>query len=570
MGLADGGRDAARDATPPDASEEVDGAAGDSTVDADAGLDATDAEASAVDVADASAIDASDASEADAGDSDAGDGTTVTSADGGAPRVRFAHLAPDLGPSVDFCIAAAGQAFGAPYLQGQGLAAGLAYAQVSEYAPAPAGAIAIRAVAAGSSSCALALPGIADLTLPASGSVTVALLGTTADGGNALTLRAYPDDDPPATPRSVTIQVRVIHAAPFAPPIDLQIGSGGYVVPQEVATPYGQTLAAATPAAGGAAPDANGYIQLGIQNAQMTAKIAGSEVTSFNAHSYWSLVTGFLVGIAGSASVPLGFVACNDGASPQGHLSSCQVTTGSPPSSTLRFVNLAPDAQARDVCVGVDGHVFGGTLAGPVLGPVLTAAGVSGGMAPFQLTGIVTTVPQGTDISLRYVAPGGDCSQPGLTSWLAGFAMDSINRVESQTIALTQSAFAPPSYLVDYGISQALPGTTTADVGITNDDREATNQNIDVFVTPAGGLEQTLLTDWPWGSGTGFDLDPGTYDVRVADTTSAATLYSASGVSLPAGSFASWIWIHDAAGHGDLVRCDLSGMAPSALTTCDR
>ena len=158
-----------------------DGFGGDSTLPEEAGPEVgVDAEAGP-DVATMA-----DAADSAAADSSATDSTTLDAGDAGDALIRFANLVSDLASAVDFCVAPSGGSFTTPYMNAQGVSAGLAYKDVSEYAALPpASGFTVRVVAAGSSSCTSALA--ADVAVgpsTAASPTTVTFTGLSGDGSN--------------------------------------------------------------------------------------------------------------------------------------------------------------------------------------------------------------------------------------------------------------------------------------------------------------------------------------------------------------------------------------------------
>ena len=113
-----------------------------------------------------------------------------------------------------------------PVFKGLGVAAGLAYTQVSSYLSVPPGAYDVRIVAPNSPNCRTALAGLPDTTLDvvAVGTYsTIAAIGViNSDAGQDFQLRRYLDE------RAVTAgsgKLRFIHAAPGVPNVDVGVGT---------------------------------------------------------------------------------------------------------------------------------------------------------------------------------------------------------------------------------------------------------------------------------------------------------------------------------------------------------
>jgi hypothetical protein len=330
--------------------------------------------------------------------------------DAGGASIRFANLVPDLGSAVDFCVAPSGSAFTTPYMNAQGVAAGLAYKDVSEYAAlAPASGFTVRVVAAGSSSCGSALS--ADVNVgPSSGATptTVTFTGLAGDAGTAPVLTGWSDDAASTSPSG--IRFRAVHAAPTLGAADFEIGVSPYVQAIQTAVPFGATFAPSTVATGGPTPDAQGYVVPGFGTAQVTLRLSGVETTSFyvgaNGVSSAS-VTAFLVGATGSVTDPVGFVDCDERAAPTGHKSSCPFNSAAPVTLPTRIFHAAPDQGAIDVCAGL------GPSAAPYSAGLIAAAGNPGGATFLQLTGDLTSIPANTDFKIAFTPVGQPCGHAG-------------------------------------------------------------------------------------------------------------------------------------------------------------
>jgi len=120
---------------------------------------------------------------------------------GGVPRVRVIHALAD-GPAVDV------------YASNVKIVSGLVYKADTGYLAALPGTFTVRATAAGSTETAY---GPAPVTLAAGTDYTVIVAGTVA-GKNVQPLLLTDDKTPPLPGRA---RVRVVHAAPDAPPVDL-------------------------------------------------------------------------------------------------------------------------------------------------------------------------------------------------------------------------------------------------------------------------------------------------------------------------------------------------------------
>ncbi len=326
---------------------DLDGFGADSTLPEESGTDA------APDVAPEAGQDAGldapslmDSSRADAADS----AVPLDAGDAGGALVRFANLVSNLATAVDFCIAATGNGFTAPYMNTQGVSAGLAYKDVSEYAAlAPATGFNVRVVAAGSSGCSTALA--ADVSVGPSTSAsptTVIFTGLSASAETPLVLTGLSDDAASTSPS--TARFRAVHAAPSLGGVDFEIGVSPYTTALQTGVGYGSTFAPGTVTSGGPTPDAQGYVVTAFNTAQVTLLVAGMETTSFyvgNNGTSTASVTAFLVG-SGSVADPIGFVDCDELAAPTGHKASCPFNSAQPVTIPTRIFHGAPDQGAID------------------------------------------------------------------------------------------------------------------------------------------------------------------------------------------------------------------------------
>ncbi|HZL21291.1 MAG TPA: DUF4397 domain-containing protein, partial [Polyangia bacterium] len=226
---------------------------------------------------------------------DGAPGDAGVATDAGAPtdavapgppaQVRLAHLAPDLAP-FDFCLAPHGTAdYGRPLLGGQanadgGVAASLAYPQVSAYLPVDAGRYDARLVAAGAASCASPLvPDATDLApFTANAAVTLLVAGALApSGGDApLALAVLADD---AALAGSAASLRAVNAVPSLPSADFGLGSfaGGWL-PLFTKVGFGAAATTADPSAG--VVDARGYLFLSALDPQAFSVRAAAGATA--------------------------------------------------------------------------------------------------------------------------------------------------------------------------------------------------------------------------------------------------------------------------------------------------
>jgi hypothetical protein len=499
----------------------------------------------------------------DAGSSDDASETGATDASEAGPvnldqtGLRFANLVPDLAAGVDFCLAAENLPFASPYLQPLGVSSGLAYTQVSERVAMPDDAdVKVRVVAAGSADCSTPLAGIADAkNIDASrGPWTIALIGTTSGAGAAPTLAAYVDDPPSPTTHA---HFRVVHASPNAGALALSLGAGQFETVEQQGIFFGGDTSAATKDPSGITPDANGYLDFSV-DVQVTAVQAGADVTSFHTGGAGG-TSAFFIGLSGSATTPLAFLACDDAALPSAHLTACTVNSGPPLMTPLRFANLAPDGPTFDVCIS--------SYAGPIRGPMLENVGVSTGLAFLQISGVATSVPAYSSLYVWLETPGLGCGgQIVSTLFYVPDAME-------HTLALVESelgaSFVVTDYVADPAATTGFAGSPTQAVAsVANVVAEMPGETIDLLASLDGGAGPAVATAVAPGTAaaTLATFDPGTYTLDVVADPDGGVLAS-SVVALAAGERVGMFWFHDAAGHGRLASCDLA-VQDGGLATC--
>ena len=257
-------------------------------------------------------------------DAGATDGSAIS--DGGltSASVRVGNFSPD-GPAFDLCVAPHGTAsFTGPVLKGLGITAGLNYPQVTDYLPLPSGNFDVRAVSPNAADCNTPLAGVADATnLPsvsAGSFATLAVLGTVASGTTTpLQWKAFTDEREVA---QGMIKLRLIHASPGSPSIDLGTGAATAFVPLFTNVAYSMI-------ASGANIDANGYLQTNpLVNQTVTARASGTtidalSVTNVNVPA-GVIQTIFAIGQLANTKHPLKALVCVDNAPPaSSHLATC-------------------------------------------------------------------------------------------------------------------------------------------------------------------------------------------------------------------------------------------------------
>lgn len=124
-------------------------------------------------------------------------------------RVRVVHMSPDA-PAVDVLV------------DGQRAISNLAFKSAAEYAALPAGTRNIRVTPAGQNQTAVIT---ADLPITAGQDATVVAIGPLAQVAG----QVIPDNN--AAPAAGKAKVRVVHAAPDAPAVDIAVRGGPVLVP---------------------------------------------------------------------------------------------------------------------------------------------------------------------------------------------------------------------------------------------------------------------------------------------------------------------------------------------------
>ncbi len=545
-------------------SGDFDGFGGDSTLPEESGIDAAP-EASAEAGLDAG-LDAPttvDSSRPDAADGAPADSSAPLDAgDAGGALVRFAHLVSSLGSAVDFCVAPTGNAYTTPYMFSQGVSAGLAYQQVSEYAAlAPASGFQVRVVAAGSSSCSTALA--ADVSVgpsTAASPTTVTFTGLAGDAGTPAVLTGLSDDAASTSPAGS--RFRAVHAAPSLGAVSFEIGVTPYTQAVQTAVPYGATFAASTVATGAPAPDALGYVNAGFGTEQVTLLLSGVETTSFYVGDNGinsASVTAFLVGAVGSVADPVGFVDCDELAAPSGHLSSCPFNSLPPVTIPTRIFHGAPDQGAIDVCAGL------GPTSSPFSANLIAAAGNAGGAAFLQLTGDLTSIPANTDFKVGFAPAGQPCGTS--TFVVTGSSL----RFQELTLALLETFGGSAGYLSYPFDTTVVPNANSVALAFGSLSQQTSGGQVVDLSDSVNGMSVTSLYSGIGGAaygGTQLQL-PGTTTFLVNDSTTMASLFNAGGFVLNAASTYFLWWLNQgSATTGTLAVCPLDQRTPDSLVTC--
>ncbi|MFO7588702.1 MAG: DUF4397 domain-containing protein [Gemmatimonadota bacterium] len=369
-----------------------------------------------------------------------GDDDDVTGPGTDTADFRVAHSSPDV-PAVDI------------YVNGgtQPVFENLGYGQVTEYVAVPASAytVQVRAAGAGSTSVpmfetgAIALGGGDVLTAVAAG-----LLGSSADDDRFRVLGLYEGF---AAPASGSARVRVVHASPDAPSVDIDVGRDGSAEITDIGR-FEDTGATGVDLPGGTP------LSIGVNAA------GGAEVTSFTIPSlaagteYFVIATGLLGRPADAAD---GFVLLA-----VDETGSAAIVRQDGPSSglaTVRAVHASPDAPAVDI--------YAEGLATPLL------TGVA-----FGETTPYVTVPAGT-YNLQLRAAGADpstdpayetgaLSLPGgvtVTGVAAGFLGSAGAADAFRILPLVEAFGAPAAGSARVRILHASPDAPTVDIDIGDD-----------------------------------------------------------------------------------------------------
>ena len=313
-------------------------------------------------------------------------------------RLRIAHLGPDA-PDVDVCLAESkGGAYAGPVLRAAGLVAGASYKQVTTYLELKPARYFARLVAAGATDCSAALaPSLDYLELPellADTRTTIAAIGSLAGGRDAFRLKAYVDEDVAPSGKA---KLRVVHASPGTPAVDVGPGRGLSFTAAFAVVPFGEIETGVG--------ISNGYLSLNpVSNAVFSARVADglTDVLTVGGLSLpeGAVATAFAIGFAGDAQTPLEVLVCSDGAS-NGLLSECGIAGAAPAPAQLRVAHLAPDAPAVDVCIADKGSTH-------FRGPILAKRSVAIGLKYPQVSTYLPLSAGAYDV--RIVAPGStDC-----------------------------------------------------------------------------------------------------------------------------------------------------------------
>jgi hypothetical protein len=250
------------------------------------------------------------------GGSTGGSAGTGGGNDGGAEMAmaRVAHLSPDA-PAVDFCVDG-GSGFIGPVLKGAGDTDGLAYSEVTQYLPLPAGTYDVRLVAPNAADCTTALGGLPDVegvALAADAAYTAAATGmlTPPSGTEPFAIELYADTI--TATNAAKAYVRFIHASADTPAVDVGTGSGGSFTAVWSNVEFPNV---------GDAPGGGDYLETDpLTNVTLSARASGTTADALVLNGVsvpaGAVVTAFAIGNLGGAPQPLKVLVCIDSASPQ-------------------------------------------------------------------------------------------------------------------------------------------------------------------------------------------------------------------------------------------------------------
>ncbi|MCS7001403.1 MAG: DUF4397 domain-containing protein [Dehalococcoidia bacterium] len=154
-------------------------------------------------------------------------GASPVAAQAATARVSVGHFSPDA-PAVDV------------FVDGARAISGLAFTQTTDYLPVPAGARLVQVVPAGATIAQGPVVISATLNLVANTNYSVFAVGRLAQ------IRAVVGQDDLSAPAAGQAKIRVLHASPDAPTVDVAVRGGPVLVPNlafGVLTPYIQVPA---------------------------------------------------------------------------------------------------------------------------------------------------------------------------------------------------------------------------------------------------------------------------------------------------------------------------------------
>ncbi|MEF8819982.1 MAG: DUF4397 domain-containing protein [Haloferacaceae archaeon] len=210
----------------------------------------------------------------------------VGTPDGGTGRVRVAHVSPNA-PNVDV------------YVDGSAVLEDVAFTTVSDYLEVPAGTRAVEITAAGDPDASVFA---GDVTVAAGTDYTVAAAGEVGDGADEPFAPLVLEDDN-AAPGSDTARLRVVHASPDAPAVDVTVNAGPVLFD-------------------GVAFGESGYVDVGANDYTVQLRgdteandgevVADYDVSLNGGSVYTAFATGYLTPDDEPADVPFDLVVAQD------------------------------------------------------------------------------------------------------------------------------------------------------------------------------------------------------------------------------------------------------------------
>jgi predicted enzyme related to lactoylglutathione lyase len=228
------------------------------------------------------------------------------------------------------------------------------------------------------------------------------------------------------------------------------------------------------------------------------------------------------------------------------------------PPGTVRFVNVAPDAPALDVCVKPSSvSSYTGT-------PLFAARSIVAGL-PYRSTSpyLDLGLDPGVFYDLEFVGASTHACSPPIYAAIGNrrFPSDA-----STTIAVYEYQFAPiAAYNGAQMTDQGTPTKGDANVRFYFASQGA-SQTADVHGAVGGGSETTWFPAVQIGTGTAFHAaSPGNYSLRVTSGGTQTVLAQASGVTLAADQWVDAFLLPTSTTSFSLLRCPSS---VSTVTAC--
>ena len=269
------------------------------------------------------------------------------SAQAGNARLRVLHASPDA-PNVDV------------YLDGSEAVNNLAFNSITDYVSVPAGPHAVKVYPASANGTGTPAIDVPSLTLDAGKDYTVVAVGQLAAiEGLVLT-------DNNAAPAAGKAHIRIVHAAPGAPNVDIFVAGAGVVVPN---LPFKQ---------------ASNYLPLDAGSYDLEVRAAGSATAVLSlpdtALEAGKVYTAFAVGLAGGQP-PLSVKLTTDAAAQQA--AQATPTPAAPAPTRAATPAATPAAGLLPSGGGSQGGDDGMALMWLIAGLAVVAGGVAAGSFAF-------------------------------------------------------------------------------------------------------------------------------------------------------------------------------------------